>query len=401
MDKICNFCNKEFSTKQALVLHIKTNKKCISSRPVTDEEQSIEIISFNCEICNKEFSRKNNLIRHLETCSKKKTIKELLAEVKPLVNNDSEELNRLKEELNELRKIKDDYNRLKSENENIKSEYNNLKENASEMNFELRLKDEQLRTKDEQLRTKDEQHIKDLKAKDEQLKAKDEIINVLQTFKSGSKKINNNTTNNNNTLNNTTNNTTNIYLEFANMTPINSEKIYKEINIAVGLAVEKELCPIKAMSKILIDNNAVKATSTKEQNANYYTVCDKPDGMSVINYGSPAQAIYEFIKLNEEISIISNKRVEDYNRENILSGNYNDGSFVVLHYLKNCHFILDTFTKPILNRQLSGLYNCVEINEELRKYFLEPIRNKTSTECNTNILISKGLVFDRTFILSK
>ena len=142
MDKICQYCNKEFSTLSNLKVHIKSSKTCISLRNITDEEK---INNFDCNFCNKGFSRRDALVRHLETC-KKKEIKEMLQKVTPIIIDSSEELNSVREY---LKKVENDYNILKIENENIKRKYNDIKENESEMIIELRIKDEQLKMKDE------------------------------------------------------------------------------------------------------------------------------------------------------------------------------------------------------------------------------------------------------------
>ena len=127
MNKICQFCNKEFTTLSNLRAHIKSSKTCISLRPNINKEQ-LSIIK--CEFCSKEFSKKGNLTPHLKTCKIKKTID---------INDNSLEMNNLKQE---LKKIKDNYI-------NLNKDYDNLKELLSEMNIELRIKYEQIKMKDE------------------------------------------------------------------------------------------------------------------------------------------------------------------------------------------------------------------------------------------------------------
>lgn len=187
----CEFCNTSFTTKQALKLHIKTNKKCISSRPASDETINIKIISFECEFCNKQFSQKNNLQRHLEIC-KKKEIKEVINEVKLNISQISEtdEINRLKEE---LRKVKEEYENVKKNIDDLKDENKRLNSNINVLTYENQIKDEKLKMKDEIIQRNDEQIM--------------ELMKMSITT--------------NNTMNNTTNNNVTIYAQIDALRPMN------------------------------------------------------------------------------------------------------------------------------------------------------------------------------------
>ena len=54
MELVCEYCNKQFSTKYSLAHHIKTSKICIKSRP----DKGLTTIIQKCDHCSKEFLRK-------------------------------------------------------------------------------------------------------------------------------------------------------------------------------------------------------------------------------------------------------------------------------------------------------------------------------------------------------
>jgi len=64
MENICTSCNKQFSSKASLNLHLKTNT-CKKSK---DKNM------FECEYCNKVLSSKQMLIYHIESCIQKSHI---------------------------------------------------------------------------------------------------------------------------------------------------------------------------------------------------------------------------------------------------------------------------------------------------------------------------------------
>ena len=371
MDKICQFCNKEFSTLSNLRAHLKTSKSCINSRPTINKDQ---LINIRCEFCSKEFSKKGNLTTHFKTCKVKKTI---------ATNNSSEELNNIKEE---LRKLKNDYNIVKIENENIKREYNDIKENASEMNFEIRLKDEQLKVKDEQL-----------KVKDEQLKRQDELINVLQHIKINNKKTNNESdsssqiTNNNTTNNNTiNNNTTNIYLEFANMTSINSEELSEKLNNAVFKTIEFDGCIATEIANVCIQENAVLISSDHKNRLQVFTVSDISENTRRINYGNVNKAMLTNINpLNTELLPNAEKKYNNFlneqklnperycTQDNMNKQRLNSANIGLLQHLNSKSEVIN----PNLNKHINDMMN-------------EPLlTNGKKKKINTNTLKSEGLEF--------
>jgi hypothetical protein len=60
---ICNFCNKSFSNKQNLTVHIKKTKRCIKLR-----DEQFDIIKHECNKCLKTFTCNQNLKKHLQKC---------------------------------------------------------------------------------------------------------------------------------------------------------------------------------------------------------------------------------------------------------------------------------------------------------------------------------------------
>ena len=68
MEYKCQYCQKIFSQKSNLNTHLKTAKKCILNRNLSQEN----IINFNCDYCNKNFTQKINLNIHLNNCNQYK-----------------------------------------------------------------------------------------------------------------------------------------------------------------------------------------------------------------------------------------------------------------------------------------------------------------------------------------
>ena len=68
----CNFCKSILKTNSSLNYHMKNNKKCLEIQK--EKNPNMEKIikkDFKCEYCNKLFSSKNNLILHINTCKSK------------------------------------------------------------------------------------------------------------------------------------------------------------------------------------------------------------------------------------------------------------------------------------------------------------------------------------------
>lgn len=66
MEYICEYCDKSFSKKHNLKIHMETAKYCAKLRG------DIATENYVCEFCNKSFTQKGNLTAHLKSCSKYK-----------------------------------------------------------------------------------------------------------------------------------------------------------------------------------------------------------------------------------------------------------------------------------------------------------------------------------------
>ncbi len=86
---ICEYCKNSYYDKSTLVKHQKTSKFCIKI-----QNENININKFICNFCNKELSTKQSLDRHIKVCKSKK-------------NNEDNEIKKLLNELhNEIKDIK-------------------------------------------------------------------------------------------------------------------------------------------------------------------------------------------------------------------------------------------------------------------------------------------------------
>ncbi len=216
MDKTCEFCKKEFSTVSNLRAHLKSSKKCISSRVIEDEENSIN--NFDCEYCNKEFSTKYNLTTHLSTCKIKQ--KQTQDTIK---NEEQKEINDMKEE---LKKIKEQNENLKKRIDDIKDENNKLKESVIEMKTEIRIKDEIIQRNDDQI---------------------SELIKLTTT------------------TNNTMNNNITIYAQIDQLKPMNEfeDELFEESEIIEKACMQTTLEPICSHISNKIANYAYLADATR------------------------------------------------------------------------------------------------------------------------------------------
>jgi len=105
---ICNFCNKEFSSKSSLSYHQRTTKYCL-------EKQGKTIENFKCGYCNKDFTTNQNLHEHYNACKLKKEKDKQLSDkkIEEKHNNMIEEYNNIisllkhdhKKEIENLNKI--------------------------------------------------------------------------------------------------------------------------------------------------------------------------------------------------------------------------------------------------------------------------------------------------------
>lgn len=142
-DFICEFCNKQYSSKGNLSKHQKTTKKCLILRdePVKD--------SYKCEYCNFISTRKDTFSSHQKTCKKMKketyeTLeKEVVKKEEEILKKDMEINNltknleerektiiRLEKELKECKdQLKDNFNMLASKPTIVNTTNNNTRIN--------------------------------------------------------------------------------------------------------------------------------------------------------------------------------------------------------------------------------------------------------------------------------
>uniref|UniRef100_A0A6C0E4J8 C2H2-type domain-containing protein n=1 Tax=viral metagenome TaxID=1070528 RepID=A0A6C0E4J8_9ZZZZ len=70
---ICEYCKNDYYDKSTLKKHQKTSKFCIKIQ--IEKNESININKFICNFCNKELSTKQSLDRHIKVCKSKKIMK--------------------------------------------------------------------------------------------------------------------------------------------------------------------------------------------------------------------------------------------------------------------------------------------------------------------------------------
>jgi hypothetical protein len=94
----CNFCNKQFSSKSCLNVHIKTAKFCLDSRESSNE--LLEHENLNCEFCKKVFTVKSSFQRHITICKEKyvHTIENQNTSLEKLKKEKIDEIEKLKKE---------------------------------------------------------------------------------------------------------------------------------------------------------------------------------------------------------------------------------------------------------------------------------------------------------------
>ena len=111
MSIVCEFCKKEFINKYTLSTHQNTTKKCIDiqHKLLNIKVEKIKIIN-DCKYCNKVFTSKQSLIVHLNICNDKKLQDKIL-----------------EKEIEMLKKEKDrEIEMLKMQNENYKEQIKDL-----------------------------------------------------------------------------------------------------------------------------------------------------------------------------------------------------------------------------------------------------------------------------------
>ena len=105
----CEFCNKDYSTKNILSTHQKTTKRCLTLRGVIKE------LSYKCEDCNYKTERKDNFTEHIEKCKKK--IKQKTINIRQKNEELEKELDRYKRDYENAQKTIEE---LRTENKEYK-----------------------------------------------------------------------------------------------------------------------------------------------------------------------------------------------------------------------------------------------------------------------------------------
>ena len=90
---ICEFCNKEFTTKGNLKNHQLKAKYCIQKRNINTDVKIEK--KYKCDVCKKSFTSKQNLDKHEEKCN-------LNLEKDTIISSLKEENQTLKETLKEF-----------------------------------------------------------------------------------------------------------------------------------------------------------------------------------------------------------------------------------------------------------------------------------------------------------
>lgn len=136
----CSLCGKCFPQKSNYVFHINRKTKCIQKSTETDLESPNQTNGIKCNYCNKEFTRKDALKRHMETrCKVKKSNNEKMEEILSKMIEMEKEIVMLRHDNNVL---KHDNNILKKDNEIFKKQItingnNNSVGNSSVNNITL------------------------------------------------------------------------------------------------------------------------------------------------------------------------------------------------------------------------------------------------------------------------
>jgi hypothetical protein len=97
----CQFCDKQFQRKSAMINHQKSAMYCLIKRgKIPSSDDDIKINIFNCKYCDKILSNKQNLNIHLQTC---------IPKYETVLKDKEEEIIKLKEENIKLQEYKEQY----------------------------------------------------------------------------------------------------------------------------------------------------------------------------------------------------------------------------------------------------------------------------------------------------
>lgn len=128
MSHECQYCNKLYSTKSSLNVHIKTSKSCLREREI--------LISYDCKYCKQTFTTNNNLKLHLSKC-KDYLVDIKFNEYKILLEQKDLHIKELKEQ---LEKTQTKYEKLLITNQkNINNSNNTSNNHSNNQNYTLNI----------------------------------------------------------------------------------------------------------------------------------------------------------------------------------------------------------------------------------------------------------------------
>jgi hypothetical protein len=111
VDNICEFCNSSFSRNDVLLKHIKTNKKCLNSRPKID---------IKCLWCGEIFLTKDKLEKHTSKCGidKEVFVTSILEKNKALEQQLEDKNKQLEDKDNQIKDLQDKVFKLANKTSN-------------------------------------------------------------------------------------------------------------------------------------------------------------------------------------------------------------------------------------------------------------------------------------------
>lgn len=121
----CEYCEKIFSTKQALTYHKKTAKFCIKLQKENSNASCDKIENFVCKFCDKNFVRKSIFMLHELNCKKKDNNNSI--RIRELEQKEIELKYKLKEKEDQISTLEKENILYKNQVEHLKDTINILK----------------------------------------------------------------------------------------------------------------------------------------------------------------------------------------------------------------------------------------------------------------------------------